>query len=178
MNELEIFEFAKTRVKYDEKTGNLIWLEKEVTSHFDKIFNTRFGGKQAGWSDGDGYVVVGVSVCGQRYEIRAHRLIWFIKTGDIPTYIDHKNHNRSDNRFSNLRAIESKQENQKNQSKHTNNTSGVTGVVYSKKRDCWIAQIGVDYKNKNLGYFKVFEEAVKARKEAEILYKFHKQHGG
>ena len=47
------------------------------------------------------------------------------------------------------------------------NTSGVTGVTWDKKRNRWIAQIVFKGNNYHLGRYEHFEDAVKARKEAE-----------
>lgn len=50
------------------------------------------------------------------------------------------------------------------------NTSGVSGVTYVKKYKRWVARIGVNNKNINLGSYKNKKDAVKARKNAEKLY--------
>lgn len=53
-----------------------------------------------------------------------------------------------------------------------NNSSGVTGVSvhHNIKSTVYMAQITVKGKTIYLGRFKTFEEAVRARKEAEITY--------
>ena len=84
-------------------------------------------------------------------------------------YIDHISHNTRDNRKSNLRNVTSSQNNM-NASKRSDNTSGVTGVSRHKGIQKWRARINVSGKEVNLGYFKTFEDAVKARKEAEDKY--------
>jgi hypothetical protein len=55
------------------------------------------------------------------------------------------------------------------QKKYKSNTSGVTGV-YETKHSTFTAKISVQNKVIHLGTFKSFEEAVRARKDAEILY--------
>lgn len=52
----------------------------------------------------------------------------------------------------------------------TSNKSGVTGVCYDKNRKKWVSQITFQGKNINLGRFIRFEDAVKARKNAEEIY--------
>lgn len=84
-------------------------------------------------------------------------------------YIDHISHNTKDNRKSNLRNVTSSQNNM-NVSKRSDNTSGVTGVSWHKGIQKWRARINVSGKEVNLGYFEEFEDAVKARKEAEDKY--------
>lgn len=57
-----------------------------------------------------------------------------------------------------------------NTRKAKNNTSGRTGVYWFDRVSKWIASIHFDYKQIHLGYFTNFEDAVKAREEAEIKY--------
>jgi len=57
-----------------------------------------------------------------------------------------------------------------NQSKHSNNTSGYPGVCFHKRNNKWVAQIWINGKNTHLGYFSTKEEAIEARKQAEIQY--------
>ena len=52
----------------------------------------------------------------------------------------------------------------------SNNTSGKTGVSYNKKNSNYVAYIKVDYKQIYLGSFQSKEDAVKARKAAELKY--------
>lgn len=51
-----------------------------------------------------------------------------------------------------------------------NNTSGFRGVSFHKRYSKWRVVINVDGKPKQIGEYKDFEEAKKARIEAEILY--------
>ena len=83
--------------------------------------------------------------------------------------VDHINHNKLDNRRENLRVCTAHQ-NSMNKSKYCNNTSGVTGVVWDKLRNKWKAQICINSKMKHLGYYNTKEEAIEARRLAEIEY--------
>lgn len=83
--------------------------------------------------------------------------------------VDHINHNKLDNRRENLRVCTAHQ-NSMNQSKRCNNTSGVTGIVWDKLRNKWKAQICINSKTKHLGYYTTKEEAIEARRQAEIEY--------
>jgi hypothetical protein len=57
-----------------------------------------------------------------------------------------------------------------NRRKRKDNESGTTGIHFDKKSNKWRAQIGVDGKRKYIGLFTEFDEAVKARHDAEIEY--------
>lgn len=76
---------------------------------------------------------------------------------------------RADNRKSNLR-IATNSENQMNKRLQSNNTSGYAGVCYIKKTNRWRATISVNHKRISLGSYVNFDDAVKARKEAEEKY--------
>lgn len=82
---------------------------------------------------------------------------------------DHINGNKLDNRRSNIRFITAKQ-NSLNHGKSMRNTSGYTGVRWDKDRRKWIAGIKVDGIQINLGRFLNLEDAITARKQAEIKY--------
>jgi hypothetical protein len=88
--------------------------------------------------------------------------------------IDHINGDRADNRIVNLRQT-TQSENMRNRRKSTNNTSGYVGVY--KVGAKWRARISVDSKNMNLGIYDTIEQAVQARKQAEIDYGYHENHG-
>ena len=59
--------------------------------------------------------------------------------------------------------------------KSTNKT-GCCGVDLFRGK-FWRARIGVNGKTINLGEYLEFHDAVKARKDAEKKYNFHKNHG-
>lgn len=84
-------------------------------------------------------------------------------------FVDHINHDGLDNRRSNLRLATSS-ENNSNRVKQKNNTSGTPGVLWNKQKNSWQALIKKQRKVKHLGFFKNLEEAVAARKKAEICY--------
>ena len=122
--------------------------------------------KNDSWSfSSDGYVI---SSSGLYQNKRMHRVIMNIQN-DNKQLVDHINRNRLDNRKNNLRIVDS-QHNSFNQKLRSTNTSGVTGVTWWKRDQNWTAQIRYNYKNHRLGYFDNFEDAVKARLQAEIKY--------
>lgn len=96
-----------------------------------------------------------------------HRFI--IKIDNKAIYIDHINHNKMDNRKVNLRYSDASK-NQMNKIITNRNTSGVVGVYWEEKLKKWHAQIVCNKKTYNLGRYDNFDDAVKARKEAEEKY--------
>ena len=107
----------------------------------------------------------------------AHRLAWLYVYGLSPNNeIDHRDHNRSNNKIKNLRDA-TRVKNSQNASLQKGTVSGVLGVAWCKQREKWIAQIKINYKTINLGGFKLKADAIKARKEANTKYGFHANHG-
>lgn len=112
------------------------------------------------------------SIDGRTYY--AHRLIWKIVTGKDPLLIDHINGNRSDNRLTNLREVNHR-DNCRNSAFHKDGTSGAIGVSYYRNR--WVATIWDGANNVYLGRYKLKDDAIVARKKAENKYGFHPNHG-
>jgi hypothetical protein len=106
----------------------------------------------------------------------AHRLIWLYVRGYFPEQIDHINGNGLDNRLINLRGSDSTG-NSRNRRKYASNTSGHTGVYRCKPHSKWQVKIKINGVQKHLGYFHDINEAIKARKQAEIEHGFHVNHG-
>lgn len=78
--------------------------------------------------------------------------------------VDHINHDKTDNRKSNLRIC-TREENARNHPIHKNNTSGFKGVTWNKKANKWQAQIRHCGKNVHIGVFEDKESASDAYKE-------------
>ena len=90
--------------------------------------------------------------------ILMHRLIMKAKEG---YEVDHINHDRLDNRRSNLRLC-SHGNNKYNSSKRSTNTSGYKGVYRVAHISKWVARLQKDNKHHILGYFANKHEAAKA----------------
>lgn len=139
-------EYLKSILRYTKGDGIFRWRVK----HSRKV-NV---GAPAGGIDCAGYVVIGIN--GKTYY--GHRLAWFYVHGEWPKQIDHRNGDRSDNRWSNLRAA-THQQNILNAKKARNNTSGYKGVSWHKAAGKWSAYITLDGKKKHLGLHPTSEAA-------------------
>lgn len=148
---------------YDGVTGKLT--HKKTTS-------SGTAGSLATHAHSGGYLCVSVG----RKAYLAHRIIYLMVTGNWPEYIDHINHDRTDNRWNNLRGV-SQTENNRNMSKQSNSTTGYVGVSFMKTKNKYRAYITVDKKAVHLGVFDTIEEAVAARESANIQYGYHANHG-
>ena len=178
-------DFLRTIFSYNPDTGELRW-KPRTPDTFDsvegskytaesrcRIFNSKFAGKLAGSVGACGYITVQLN--GQH--LKAHRIIFVMMTGEQPKdEIDHINHCRSDNRWSNLRDV-SKRQNSLNQKRHSTNSTGVTGVSYLKNISKYVAYICKDNEQIRIGYYESLDDAAEARRLAEIEYGFHPNHG-
>lgn len=170
-------EVLRQLLDYDPESGVLAWRPRDLATFKDvrsgRNWNTKYAGKSALTAkNGFGYrhgQLMGANV-------RAHRVIWKLVTGEDPDIIDHINGDASDNRWVNLRSV-SRALNQRNSRRHKHNTSGHTGVWYCNKRLKWFAQFKVDGRSTVLGRFGTLEEALLARKAANVANDFHENHG-
>ena len=159
-------EFLKHILFWDDVSNVFRWLRPLGRG-------TRIGSVAGCIDKSDGYRRI--TIKGVLYQ--AHRLVWLYHYNEWPEdQIDHIDGDKLNNHIDNLRVV-TQQENRKNQKIPRNNTSGVTGVYFAKHAKKWCARIQVDDKLIHLGYFDNFEDAVAARKAAEILYGFHENHG-
>lgn len=101
--------------------------------------------------------------------IQLHRLILGLDNTSfkeaVPDHIGGKE-SRYDNRKSNLR-VATQSENKFNIPTRSNSQTGVTGVCWSNEKMKWRAYINFNGKQKNLGYFDNFNDAVDSRIMAE-----------
>ena len=161
---------------YNPDTGLLTWLQRDrkwcINDRDHARWNSRHAGKEALTCVGklgykSGHVLSRI--------VKAHHAAWALYYGEWPSgVIDHIDHDKTNNRISNLRVV-SQAENNKNSSKRLDNSSGVTGV--SPRDGKWRARINVNGKRVNLGTFACIDDAIAARKNAEIMFGFHENHG-
>lgn len=157
-------ELLHSILDYNPHTGIFTW--KDTRHNKVKI------GDVASASHPSGYMYVRLN--GKNYS--QHRMAWLYMYGELPEYLDHINHTRDDNRISNLREA-TKQDNARNRTIPDNHKHGAFGISFEKDRMKWTARITHDGERKRVGRYNTKEEAIKARKEAETKYGYHKNHG-
>jgi len=121
--------------------------------------------KKVGWIENTGYRRIEID--GEKY--LASFIIWMWMTGKEPIEsIDHKNGNRSDDRWINLREANGRQ-NRWNSKTPTNNQSGIKGVYRDKRcsKKPWVASITANHERIVLGWFSTLQEAKTARTTVE-----------
>lgn len=169
-------------LRYEPATGKLYWFprpvsmfeptDKKTAEHQMKWWNNRFAGAEAFTAIcADGFHG---KIFGQNYY--AHRVAWALKTGEWPTHeVDHRDGQRSNNRFDNLRAV-THAVNMKNKRLYKSGNGVVHGIV-PRKAGTWQAHIAISGKRRHLGTFKCFGRAVAARKAAEKEQNYFHNHG-
>lgn len=150
-------------LRYDPETGVFTWRVNRVCG---KGRVRVFAGDVAGSEHCRGYRAI--SINGR--PMLAHRLAWLYVTGAWPcAQVDHKNANRADNRWVNLRAATNAQ-NARNGTKRSTNKSGFKGVCWYPPTKRWRATITVSAKQISLGYFEAPGEASAAYQAAAKKY--------
>lgn len=166
-------------LEYNSDTGALRWRKRGSelfrgisAERVARLWNGRYAG-QAAFTAKDGKGYFHGSVFSRNF--RAHRIAWAIYHGEWPEGpIDHIDHDRTNNRIANLRSV-SASGNCRNMSMDRRNSSGAVGVVWHRGK--WQAQIRILYRTLYLGRFDSFDDAVAARKAAEVKHNFHPNHG-
>lgn len=123
-------ERLRSRLHYDPETG---------------IFTRN--GAPTGRLNRDGYIMLSID----DVDHQAHRVAWLYVAGNHPDDdIDHRDLDRTNNRFANLRECNGSQ-NRANIGTPANNTSGFKGVTRHKSAKKWQAKIQHDGKAIYLG---------------------------
>ena len=174
-------DYLRARLQHDPVTGEIIWSpvtrEDFATLNAFTSWQTRCEGKAAARDRGDGYHVIAFRVEGQQVKLLAHRVMWFLHYEVWPKgQLDHISGDPSDNRIANLRDV-SASGNRRNMKCRANGRTGVPGVSWSAHAKRWLARITYGGKQRNLGYYLRFEDAVTARQKAAQEQGYHKNHG-
>ena len=137
---------VRTMLNYDPETGVFTW-------NCD-VSNVK-AGSRTGSKTKKGYLLIRLN----KKQYLAHRLAWFWMTGIWPAgLIDHKNTDKTDNRWGNLRQA-SNSDNLLNRGRNSNNSSGFKGVSFDKSAGKFAAYLTVKGQRKHLGYYETPEAA-------------------
>jgi len=147
-------EDVKRIFRYEPDSGNFI---RKIAG----ANNSKPVGSIAGYTNSRGYRII--NILGKNR--RAHRVAFLYMEGYIPEQVDHINRDKSDNRWSNLRAADACL-NMKNQPTVKENACNFRGVYKSRKR--FRARIGDGGKMVSLGTFDTIQEAAAVRAKAEV----------
>ena len=150
----------KSLLLYDPASGVFTWINPGASQ--------LKAGDLAGYLHQSGYRVLKID----SREYHAARLAWLYMTGGWPAAdVDHKNLNKSDTRWENLRAATRKQ-NSANRGATIGSTTGFRGVYRQRRaRNPYVARIRVDGKLTQIGVFPTAEDANVAYVErARALY--------
>lgn len=144
--------YLKNCFDYNPETGALTWKDRPL-KHFktatgQKVANTSNAGKPAGHLSRDGYRIVRID--GAIY--KTSRIIWKLQTGFEPNILDHINGDTTNERFDNLRDVQTCQ-NLQNSSIRSDNKSGYKGVSFCNTRGKYQAVIQAKGKRIHLGFF-------------------------
>jgi len=162
------YERVNELLRYDTETGKLYWKVRPAQ-------HVHIGDEAGGLLPQTTNTYRRVRIDGWKYY--THRIVWLLNYKVWPDGdIDHIDGNGLNNRIENLRDVPS-QENQKNMRMYRTNKSGVTGVYWNKATGKWQVMIGVNGKQKHLGYFTDFDEAASAYRKAADALGFTKRHG-
>ncbi len=105
-------------LRYDRDAGRFYWLSLP-----HKCASNIKVGDLAGWTENTGYRRINID--GHRYV--EHHLVWLYMVGEWPPGLDHKNKDKADNRWSNLR-LATKEQNARNRGPRSDNALGIAGV--------------------------------------------------
>jgi HNH endonuclease len=155
---------------YDPDTGFFHW--KIRTKGKDGII---WPGDQVGSQTIKGYITLGH----RKKLYRANRTAWFFMTGRWPPrelQVEHRNSNKADNRWANLGLVtRTKNRQNLNDPLNKKNISGCRGVTFhvgrrNPKYKRWRVAITMNKQQIFLGYFVDLQDAIAARKKAELEY--------
>ena len=150
-------ELIRTSLRYDPETGELFWryrhedtfsaTTKRSKSHLAAVWNAKHAGKPAFATMGShGYLRGKV---GHHYDF-AHRIAFFLQTNRFPKEcIDHRNGDRLDNRWCNLREA-TRSQNQMNK-KGYGSVPQYIGVSWDKEKKRYVSYISFNGKRTYIG---------------------------
>ena len=138
--------------EYNPDTGVVTLIKARSTNtDINKV------GNPVGTLSNRGYLIVCLN--NKRYLL--HRIIYKMVTGEEPTFVDHRDGNPMNNKWTNLRSA-TQQQNNSNTTLRSDNTSGLKGVSWNKSSQKWKSTICKDGSTIHLGLYNTKEEAHEA----------------
>ena len=156
-------ELLRQLLRYEPETGKLFWRKRSADLFQNKkicnTWNSKFANAPAFTSKILGGYLIG-SIHNKKYY--AHRVIWAIQTGAWPkNHIDHKDGNRANNKFENIRDV-TRGQNNSNKFSQKNSSSKYLGVSWRKRSKKWRVNVTKNGTTKYIGLFSDEIEAAKA----------------
>ena len=153
------FEINDRTLKINKENSQDIWIWKESKTipHYWK--------RPTLGVDHDGYFHLRIGLKLMRHHrvvFYAHNQYWDIHDSSQLNFIDHKDYNKQNNNLNNLRIATHQQNNW--------NRENTKGCSWYKRKKKWRAYIGVNNKQKHLGYFESEEDAHLAYLTAKKIY--------
>lgn len=136
-------------VSYDQNTG--IFIRKIKTNRNHVI------GEQVGTLSSAGYLVIQID----KEKYYAHRIAYFLLTGEQPIVVDHVNGIRTDNRAVNLRSA-TRCQNVYNMKKTARNRSGHKNIHWNNRSHKWDVHMHANKKSHWIGCYSSLEDAIEA----------------
>ena len=171
MNPLPPQAYLLEAFRYDPDTGIIYGNENRPKEHFAneqawRRFLKVDGGQPQGIVHKEGYLHINLGC----KPYKAARIIWKMMTGEDPAgFIDHKNKNRTDNRWENLR-VASAYENARNAKCKCTSSTGEKNICIQKGK--YRVKITGWSKSSHVGYYDTMAEAIVARDKAlAIIHK-------
>lgn len=170
----QLINALREHFEYNENTGMLI--RKKIVDH---DYKNNVGDEVTSTTKYKHIEYYTFRFLGNTY--KAHRVIWAIVYGYMPDTIDHRDGNGLNNKLDNLREV-TQASNCKNRRNQVNSSTGYSGITVIPSRTAgkpprYLARINPSSgKRISLGRFDTFEEAVEARKKAEVEYGYHTEH--
>ena len=174
----EIQEFFTCLLDYNQETGDLTWKHRPPVNKENRIFNALYAGKKVGavvTSENSKTSYLQTRVKGKTY--KNHRIIFAMMAGYMPEQVDHIDHNGLNNKWSNLRASNNR-DNAKNLPMQKSNKSGCIGVNWHKAANKWqVRAVNNEGKRVDLGRFDNIEDAIRVRKSYEKEFGYYEHRG-
>lgn len=158
---------------YEASTDGIVRSLTRLVSHPRLNKQTVIGRVLKQCARPNGYLCVQISRDGKQSPVSVHRLVASAHIGQIQNgmHVDHKNGVRTDNRLENLRIVTPRQNSRNSLAPQSaNGNRGVSFCSHGRRKKRWRVTIRLGDKRHHVGNFLTLEEAVSARREAEVRY--------